>query len=96
MHNPNTRRSEHDDEHAVTALDELLLAVDEAEASVMDDREHLGKDWEAADPLTRNEGAGKGPPRVGLEQLSLLFARASLCVPHRPAQRRSRDSVVED
>ncbi|MFG2322772.1 hypothetical protein [Streptomyces sp. NPDC048568] len=55
-HHPKHRPAQ-DQEHTVTAADEILHEVEEAETSVVDDGPRRGRDGEAADALSPNEDA---------------------------------------
>ena len=61
--NHHDRKHEHDQEHPGTAVGEILREVKDAETRVVDREERRGKDGEAADALTPNEGAQKDVER---------------------------------
>ena len=61
-HHPKHRPAQ-DEQHPATAADEVLHQAEDAETSVVDDGEQRGKDGEAADALSPNEGAQEGGRR---------------------------------
>jgi hypothetical protein len=63
MNHPDAGRSSHDEERPMSAIDELLHTVEDAETDVVDDGQRGGKDRVAADALSPSEDAQEDSSR---------------------------------